>query len=54
MFAEKKLVYRFAEQFVFHELHSENDLIHHVKGKEQVREKNFSSGNSEYERTGNH
>lgn len=54
MFAEKKLFYCFAEQFVFHELHSENGIIHHVKGTEQTRDKNFSSGNSECKRIGNH
>lgn len=54
MFAEKKLFYCFAERFVFHELRCENGIIHHVEGTEQTRDKNFSSGSSEYKRTGNH
>lgn len=54
MFAEKKMLYCFAEQFVFHELHSENGIIHHVKGTEQTRGKSSSSGNSECKRIGNH
>ena len=53
MFAEKKCFYCFAEQFVFHELHSENGIIHQVKGTEQARDKDFSSGNSECKRNGN-
>lgn len=46
----KKLFYCFAEQSVFYELHSENGIINHVKGTEQTRDKNFSSGNSECKR----
>lgn len=53
MFAEKKLFYCFHEQFVFQELHSENDIILHVKSTGQIKDNNFISGNSECKRIGN-